>query len=196
MKIKFLLDQNPGQAYLKTLFVHQYLRSITFLFLIRSIASLPFSFQLTGSNINLGVLVYEPPRKGPTLWEIGIPDRSAAEFFVPDPYPTLANQLYTNHPEKSALNYHAQNLVVTQFSLMLHLLKFQYLIVAYRFRQYGLWERYVDLYRNDDLEYTVGDSYHEKDWFFAHVTRCLFHPYRPRRLPSDFPFSRTLYSIK
>lgn len=92
-----------------------------------------------GSNINLGVLVYEPPRKGPTLWEIGIPDRSAAEFFVPDPYPTLANQLYTNHPEK--------------------------------FRQYGLWERYVDLYRNDDLEYTVGDSYHEKDWFFAHVTR-------------------------
>lgn len=51
--------------------------------------------------------------------------------------------------------------------------------MAYRFRQYGLWERYVDLYRNDDLEYTVGDSYHEKDWFFAHVTRCLFHPYRP-----------------
>lgn len=91
----------------------------------RSIASVPFSFQLTGSNINLGVLVYEPPRNGPTLWEIGIPDRSAAEFFVPDPYPTLANQLYTNHPEKSALNYHAQNLVVTQFSLMLHLLKFQ-----------------------------------------------------------------------
>lgn len=92
-----------------------------------------------GSKINLGVLVYEPPRKGPTLWEIGIPDRSAAEFFVPDPYPTLANQLYTNHAEK--------------------------------FRQYGLWERYVDLYPNDDLQYTVGHSYHEKDWFFAHVTR-------------------------
>ncbi|CAK7349920.1 unnamed protein product [Dovyalis caffra] len=49
-----------------------------------------------GSNINLGLLRYGPPRNGPTLWEIGIPDRSAAEFFVPDPYPTLENRLFNN----------------------------------------------------------------------------------------------------
>ncbi|KAF2283859.1 hypothetical protein GH714_016581 [Hevea brasiliensis] len=38
----------------------------------------------SGYEMELGVLVYEPPRNGPTLWEIGIPDRTAAEFFVPD----------------------------------------------------------------------------------------------------------------
>ncbi|XP_062011094.1 rhamnogalacturonate lyase B-like [Rosa rugosa] len=53
-----------------------------------------------GSNIKLDNLTYEPPRNGPTLWEIGIPDRTAAEFYVPDPYPTLLNNLYTqNHSE-------------------------------------------------------------------------------------------------
>ncbi|KAK1301050.1 hypothetical protein QJS10_CPB13g00285 [Acorus calamus] len=51
------------------------------------------------SDINVGDLVYEPPRDGPTLWEIGIPDRSAAEFFVPDPNPTYINKLYINHPD-------------------------------------------------------------------------------------------------
>ena len=49
-----------------------------------------------GSDVKLGVLVYEPPRNGPTLWEIGIPDRTAAEFFVPDTYPTLMNKLFIN----------------------------------------------------------------------------------------------------
>ncbi|RZC82080.1 hypothetical protein C5167_044653 [Papaver somniferum] len=39
-------------------------------------------------------LVYEPPRNGTTLWEIGIPDRTAAEFFVPDVDPKYANPLY------------------------------------------------------------------------------------------------------
>ncbi|KAF2283862.1 hypothetical protein GH714_016606 [Hevea brasiliensis] len=48
----------------------------------------------SGYEMELGVLVYEPPRNGPTLWEIGIPDRTAAEFFVPDTYPTLENKLY------------------------------------------------------------------------------------------------------
>ncbi|KAK1311144.1 hypothetical protein QJS10_CPA08g00313 [Acorus calamus] len=92
-----------------------------------------------GSAINVGNLVYEPPRDGPTLWEIGIPDRSAAEFFVPDPNPMYINKLYINHPD--------------------------------RFRQYGLWERYAELYPNGDLVYTVGKSDFRKDWFFAHVTR-------------------------
>ncbi|URD74020.1 Rhamnogalacturonate lyase [Musa troglodytarum] len=91
------------------------------------------------NHINLGNLVYRPPRDGPTLWEIGIPDRSAAEFFVPDPYPYYINRLYVNHPD--------------------------------RFRQYGLWERYTDLYPDHDLMYTVGISDYKKDWFYAHVTR-------------------------
>ncbi|KAK9904376.1 hypothetical protein M0R45_000810 [Rubus argutus] len=52
-----------------------------------------------GCDIELDNLTYEPPRNGPTLWEIGIPDRTAAEFHVPDPYPTLLNKLYRNHSE-------------------------------------------------------------------------------------------------
>ncbi|KAK4428607.1 putative rhamnogalacturonate lyase A [Sesamum alatum] len=51
-----------------------------------------------GSKIDVGDLVYVPPRNGPTLWEIGIPDRSAAEFFVPDPDPMYINKLYINLP--------------------------------------------------------------------------------------------------
>ncbi|KAK9930126.1 hypothetical protein M0R45_027181 [Rubus argutus] len=43
----------------------------------------------SGSFIEMGDLVFEPPRDGPTLWEIGIPDRSAAEFYVPDPDPNI-----------------------------------------------------------------------------------------------------------
>lgn len=50
--------------------------------------------------MRLGVLVYDPPREGPTMWEIGIPDRRAAEFYVPDPNPSLMNQLYVNLPDK------------------------------------------------------------------------------------------------
>ncbi|KAF3447275.1 hypothetical protein FNV43_RR12455 [Rhamnella rubrinervis] len=54
----------------------------------------------SGSLIEVGVLVYEPPRDGPTLWEIGIPDRSAAEFCVPDPEPQYMNKLFVNHPDR------------------------------------------------------------------------------------------------
>ncbi|KAK1276228.1 hypothetical protein QJS04_geneDACA005763 [Acorus gramineus] len=92
-------------------------------------------------DINLGELVYEPPRDGPTLWEIGVPDRLAAEFFIPDPDPDYVNKLYINHTD--------------------------------RFRQYGLWERYSELYPNSDLIYNVGVDDYKKDWFFAHVTRKI-----------------------
>ncbi|KOM41807.1 hypothetical protein LR48_Vigan04g200500 [Vigna angularis] len=92
-----------------------------------------------GCEIDLGELVYEPPRDGPTLWEIGIPDRTAAEFYVPDPNPKYVNKLFVNHPDK--------------------------------FRQYGLWERYAELYPDKDLIYTIGISDYTKDWFFAQVTR-------------------------
>lgn len=92
-----------------------------------------------GCSIDLGVLIFEPPRDGPTVWEIGIPDRTAAEFFVPDPKPCYINKLFLNHPE--------------------------------RFRQYGLWESYSDIYSNHDLTYTVGASNWSRDWFFAHTCR-------------------------
>lgn len=36
-----------------------------------------------------------------------------------------------------------------------------------------MWERYADLYPNQDLVYTVGASDYKKDWFYAHVTRCI-----------------------
>ncbi|KAK4781047.1 hypothetical protein SAY87_017153 [Trapa incisa] len=93
----------------------------------------------------LGSLVYEPPRSGPTIWEIGIPDSAAAEFYVPDPSPTA---------DKQALKFHLSSI----FS-------------SCRFRQYGLWERYSELYPREDLVFTVGTSNFRKDWFFAHVTR-------------------------
>jgi len=52
--------------------------------------------SLLGSAIKLGDLIYEPPRNGPTLWQIGIPDRTAFEFYVPEPSRYLVNKLYTN----------------------------------------------------------------------------------------------------
>ncbi|KAL2893057.1 Rhamnogalacturonate lyase [Bienertia sinuspersici] len=89
-----------------------------------------------GESIDLGDLVYDHPRNGPILWEIGIPDRSAAEFFVPDPNPKLVNKLYLTHD---------------------------------KYRQYGLWDRYTDLYPDEDLVYTINESNYQKDWFFAQV---------------------------
>ena len=49
--------------------------------------------------------------------------------------------------------------------------RYLYWIVIGRFRQYGLWERYAELYPDKDLIYTVGVSDYTKDWFFAQVTR-------------------------
>ncbi|RCV36705.1 hypothetical protein SETIT_8G003600v2 [Setaria italica] len=52
-----------------------------------------------GCAIDLGDLVFLPPRSGPTLWEIGVPDGTAAEFFIPDVDPRYANRLFL-HREK------------------------------------------------------------------------------------------------
>ena len=59
----------------------------------------------SGGDIDLGDLVFEPPRSDPTLWEIGVPDRTAAEFFVPDADPKYANKLYLN-TDKLVLDHH------------------------------------------------------------------------------------------
>lgn len=53
-----------------------------------------------GCDISMGDMIYKPPRNGPTLWEIGIPDRTAAEFYIPDPDPKYINKLYVNHPDR------------------------------------------------------------------------------------------------
>ncbi|KAL2498990.1 Rhamnogalacturonate lyase family protein [Abeliophyllum distichum] len=60
-----------------------------------------------GSNIKLRNVVFEPPRAGPTLWEIGIADRTAAEFFIPDPSPSIKIHQYKNTVDKfdSISNY-------------------------------------------------------------------------------------------
>ncbi|KAM7266669.1 hypothetical protein ACFE04_004566 [Oxalis oulophora] len=92
-----------------------------------------------GCDIDLGDLIFQPPRDGPTVWEIGIPDRTAAEFYIPDPDPKYINKLYVNHPD--------------------------------RYRQYGLWDRYAELYPDEDLVYTIDVSDYTKDWFFAQVNR-------------------------
>ncbi|XP_071914289.1 uncharacterized protein [Coffea arabica] len=99
------------------------------------------------TRITLDNVIYEPPRNGPTLWEIGIPDRTAIEFFVPDPSPRFTNPLY----------------------------------LAYeKFRQYGLWDRYSEIYPDHDLVFTVGDSNYETDWFYAQVNRNIGnHTYIP-----------------
>ncbi|PHT43578.1 hypothetical protein CQW23_17603 [Capsicum baccatum] len=44
------------------------------------LASLEITNMASASDVDIGELVYEPLRSGPTLWEIGIPDCSAAEF--------------------------------------------------------------------------------------------------------------------
>ncbi|CAN0921890.1 Rhamnogalacturonate lyase [Linum grandiflorum] len=92
----------------------------------------------SGCNIEMGDLVYEPPRDGPTLWEIGFPDRTAAEYFVPDPDPHCINRVLT-YPD--------------------------------RFRQYGLWNRYAEMYPDSDLVYDVDCCDYRSDWFFAQVVR-------------------------
>ncbi|CAF2067283.1 unnamed protein product [Brassica napus] len=94
-----------------------------------------------GSEISLDRVVFKPPRNGPTLWEIGVPDRTAREYFVPEPYTDTMNPLYLNHTDK--------------------------------FRQYGLWQRYTELYPNHDLVYTIGVSNYSQNWFYAHVTRNI-----------------------
>ncbi|XP_037496376.1 rhamnogalacturonate lyase isoform X1 [Jatropha curcas] len=96
------------------------------------------TISTAGSNIDVDDLLYEPPRNGSTIWEIGIPDRSANEFYIPDSNPKYVNKLYLNHD---------------------------------RFRQYGLWERYTELYPDNDLVFNIGASNYSTDWFFAQVTR-------------------------
>jgi len=119
----------------------------------------------SGDDIYLGDLVYQPPRDGPTMWEIGVPDRSAAEFYVPDPNPKYVNRLYINHPD--------------------------------RFRQYGLWERYAELYPDSDLVYTIGQSDYSTDWFYAQVNRKVDeNTYQPTTWQIKFNLDSVFFNNK
>ncbi|KAK1375118.1 Rhamnogalacturonan endolyase [Heracleum sosnowskyi] len=53
-----------------------------------------------GSEIQLGNLIYAPDRDGPTVWEIGYPDRTALGYYVPDVNPTYVNKLFLHSTEK------------------------------------------------------------------------------------------------
>ncbi|XP_059307364.1 uncharacterized protein LOC132058946 isoform X2 [Lycium ferocissimum] len=65
----------------------------------------PYIIVTPGSRKRVETLVYDAPRNGPTLWEIGIPDRTAAEFFIPNAQPTLLNQLYAANNEERFRQY-------------------------------------------------------------------------------------------
>nr|GEW34253.1 probable rhamnogalacturonate lyase B [Tanacetum cinerariifolium] len=56
----------------------------------------PWIDGFIGCHIEVGDLVFEPPGDGLTLWEIGIPDRSAAEFYIPNPDPMFSNKFLDN----------------------------------------------------------------------------------------------------
>lgn len=64
-----------------------------------------------------------------------------------------------------------------------------------RWRQYGLWERYTDLYPTEDLVYTVGQSDWRKDWFFAHLTRYA-NPSKYLSYTCSYSFCETLWLFR
>ncbi|CAN1185311.1 Rhamnogalacturonate lyase [Linum perenne] len=146
-----------------------------------------------GCNIEMGDIVYEPPRDGPTLWEIGIPDRSAAQYFVPDPDPQFINRAISfpdrldslrtliPHDISGFIHLVNQGRAISQYSSLTVffpdgscaslLLTLSNWATGGRFRQYGLWNRYVDVYPESDLVYDVDCNDCSKDWFFAQVVR-------------------------
>ncbi|CAN1328587.1 Shikimate O-hydroxycinnamoyltransferase [Linum perenne] len=58
-----------------------------------------------GDELKLGQVAFKPPRTGPTVWEIGIPDRSANEFFVPDADPNFVNKFWLDKPKDKYRQY-------------------------------------------------------------------------------------------
>ncbi|KAL8112828.1 hypothetical protein AgCh_020216 [Apium graveolens] len=53
-----------------------------------------------GSETQLENLIYAPHRDGPTIWEIGYPDRTALGYYVPDVNPMYVNKLFLHSTEK------------------------------------------------------------------------------------------------
>jgi rhamnogalacturonan endolyase len=78
----------------------------------------------TGETVNLGDLKWQPARRGRQLWEVGVANRTGAEFAGGD-----------------------------------------------RFFEPDITSQYPKLFPND-VTYTIGESSHAKDWFYAHVPRA------------------------
>ncbi|CAD6258466.1 unnamed protein product [Miscanthus lutarioriparius] len=144
-----------------------------------------------------GVLGDYVHTSGPTLWEIGVPDRTAAEFFVPDAGTRYANnKLFLGKDryrqyglwERCAEVYPRSDPVFTVGHS--HHSKDWFFAHVTRYRQYGLWERCAEVYPRSDPVFTVGHSHHSKDWFFAHVTRKVGNRYVPTTRQIRFDLGR------
>lgn len=81
------------------------------------------------------------------------------------------NQLYAVQADKWAYIY--IYMIILRYSSIIYVQHKIDLCLKYfdRFRQYGLWDRYTDLYPDQDLVYTVESSIYQTDWYFAHVNR-------------------------
>ncbi|GAA0170159.1 lyase [Lithospermum erythrorhizon] len=62
---------------------------------------------------------------------------------------------------------------ILHLEVVQHYGKSLYANVPEKYRQYGLWQRYSELYPDQDLVYTVGHNNYPIDWFFAHVNRNM-----------------------
>lgn len=74
------------------------------------------------SSVRAENVVFDPPRNGATLWEIGIPDRSAAEFFIPDPH-----SKFKIHPYK--LPVEKFDAISNSRRVVLHIISIESLII-------------------------------------------------------------------
>ncbi len=78
-----------------------------------------------GTTVDLGQLEWTPVRRGRQIWEVGVPNRTGAEFAGGD-----------------------------------------------RFFEPDITLQYAKMFPND-VTYTIGQSEHAKDWFFAHVPHSV-----------------------
>lgn len=73
------------------------------------------SFKVTaGETVDAGIIVWAPPRSGPTLFELGYPDRDSAEFYIPDINP-LSPYPYKNNNKNRFRDYGVWNVYAKQY---------------------------------------------------------------------------------
>eukprot|EP00897_Mesotaenium_endlicherianum_P010878 jgi/Mesen1/9819/ME000007S09888 len=94
-----------------------------------------------GQTVSLRVLTWKPTRLGPTVWEIGTPDKSSGEFFCP-----VLNPRNLNYPYPQATT-------------------------PYRYRNYGGWLGYIKTYPIEETPFVIGKSDPAKDWFYTQPAR-------------------------
>nr|DAD23394.1 TPA_asm: hypothetical protein HUJ06_024857 [Nelumbo nucifera] len=67
-------------------------------------------------------------------------------------------------PDRTAMGYYVPDVSPLYVNKL-------YINSPEKYRQYGLWDRYADIYPESDQVFTVGVNDSGKDWFFAHVDR-------------------------